>query len=80
MPDEDVVQAVVNPADQEGHPLPLRGVGDAPLHVEALGQVPDGALQHRRVAGAHHQVAVIEADPLQAHGERLGKRSVVKRG
>lgn len=40
-------------------------VEEAPLHAIALRQVRDGALQHRRVAGADRQVGQIEADALE---------------
>ena len=40
-------------------------VEEAPLHAIALRQVRDGALQHRRVAGADGQVSQVEADALE---------------
>lgn len=65
MPDEDVIKAVVDLANHERHPLQLHVVVQLPLHVEAQRQVPDRALQHRRVPDAHHQLAVVEAYPLR---------------
>ena len=75
MPYEDVVQAVVDLADHEGHPLPLHIVVQLPLHLEAERQFPDSTLQHRSVPDPHHQLAVVEADALHTEMRALPQLS-----
>ncbi len=50
VPDDEVIQAVVQLADQDRGALSLRSVLDAPRHVKALARFSNRALQHLVVA------------------------------
>jgi hypothetical protein len=66
--DEQVKQAVVHFADQDGHALFLGGVGHPPIHAVASCQVGDGCFKHGCVAGADGQPAVVKHDALEEPG------------
>ena len=63
--EQQVVEAVRVLADHDEHALPLGGVGDAPGHVEPLGDVPEGLAQVREVQRC--TVGVRELDPHVEH-------------
>lgn len=67
MPDKNVIQAVVDLADEQCHPFQLAAVIELPLHVKALREVTDGSLQHHCITSAHHQITVVEADSLHVN-------------
>mmetsp|Transcript_1414 Transcript_1414/g.4068 ORF Transcript_1414/g.4068 Transcript_1414/m.4068 type:complete len:448 (+) Transcript_1414:2110-3453(+) len=67
LPQEDVVQAVVELADEDRHPLGLVAEAQAPLHVEPIGHALDRGLQphERRLRVAQVAVRVVEVEPLK---------------
>ncbi len=65
MADEDVIEAVVKAADEDGHAFDSAVIEQAPLHPKPVRHLSDRALQHRLVGSAHHHVRQVEAYPLE---------------
>lgn len=67
MADEDVIEAVVQAADQDGHAFDSAVIEQPPLHAKPVCHLSDRALQHRLIGSSHHHVCEIEAYPLEIH-------------
>ena len=59
---QEVVEAVLEPRDEDRHSFAPLGVGQPPAHVETLGDLVDGALEGGPI-GVH--LGAVEADALE---------------